>query len=89
MTPFEHLKATAAIHAIAERGHCSPEEIRFAIQEALDAAWAAAWTPGNLTAQVVWQRLFPGAQKPTVEEFIIAISRQIEKDSSWDLLVVP
>ena len=74
MTPFEYLKATAAIHTIAEREHCSPEDVRFAIQEALDAAWAVAWAPGNLRAQIAWQCLFPGARKPTVEEFIVRMA---------------
>ena len=70
MTQIEKAKVTAAIQAVATKDNKSIEEIRQVMQEALDIAWANAWQAGNLRAQVIWQRLFPGGEKPTVEEFI-------------------
>lgn len=75
MTLREKAKAKFTIRAIARRERKPAKEIRRAMQEALDAAWSTAWTPGNLSAQVQWQRLFPGPRKPTVEELIIKISQ--------------
>ena len=70
MTHIEEARVAAVIQTIADRENKTPEEIRQAMQEALDATWAAAWTPGNIRAQLQWQRLFPGGRKPSVEEFI-------------------
>ena len=75
MTLREKAKAKSAIRTIARREHKPTKEIRQAIQDALDAAWSAAWAPGNLSAQIQWQRLFPGPRKPTAEELIIKISQ--------------
>ena len=69
MTHIEEAKVAAVIQTIAARENKAPEEIRRAMQEALDAAWTAAWTPGNIRAQAQWQRIF-GARKPDLEEFI-------------------
>ena len=74
MTLKESFKAKAIIHAVALKENQSVEHVRKEMQEALDAAWEAAWAPGNIRGQVAWQRLFPGGRKPTVEEFIIGIS---------------
>ena len=46
MTHIEEAKVAAVIQTIAARENKAPEEIRRAMQEALDAAWTAAWTPG-------------------------------------------
>lgn len=81
MTTQEKTKVQNIISAIAQKENKSPEEIRHAMQEAIDAAWATAWTPGNIYAQVRWQQLFPCAQKPTVEEFIIGMASAIQNIS--------
>ena len=56
---------------------CSIAEIRSGIQECIDAAWDQVWTPGNIQAQVKWQRMFPGCKKPSIDEFIIVITKGI------------
>lgn len=77
MTVTEKQYAEALIQTVALRNNTTPEEVRSAIQEALDAAWAEAWRPGNIHAQVRWQQLFPGPRKPAVEEFIVRMSESL------------
>ena len=79
MTPAEKRHIERIIRKVAKKQNTTVPECRAAMQEALDEAWAAAWTPGNLRAQVAWQRLFPGGRKPTVEEFIAATSRTLRE----------
>ena len=76
MTLIDWLKAKKTLFILALQEGCSMEEIRNAIQECIDCAWAKAWTPGNLQAQVNWQIVFPGGKKPTVEQFIVAMARK-------------
>ena len=75
MTLQEKIRAEATIRAIAQEEGIQPQEVRQAMQEALDEAWAARRTPGNLRAQLAWQRLFPAGRKPSVEEFLVRLSR--------------
>lgn len=70
----------AIIRAAIQRG-IPYKEVRKDIQETLDEAWNETWAPGNLLAQVKWQRLFPGARKPTVEEFIIRLGDELQKQN--------
>jgi len=82
-TTFERIKIMneankmvieSVIARLAERHGVSPEEVVADIQEALDAAWNAAWLGGDIHAQIAWQRLFPGGLKPTVEELIYRVA---------------
>ena len=75
-------QAEKALRIVAAQEGCSVAHIRGAIQAAIDDAWNTAWTPGNLQAQVAWQQLFPGGKKPTVEEFIAAMTRRIKENES-------
>lgn len=77
MTLINWLKAKKTLCILAVKKGCSIGEIRSGIQECIDEAWKQVWTPGNIQAQVNWQRIFPGCKKPTVEEFIIGIARRI------------
>ena len=78
MTHIGKIKSTAAIQAIAIKKNKTSDEIRQAMQEALDIAWAEAWQVGNLPAQLEWQRLFPDGRKPSVEEFILNIAKRVQ-----------
>ena len=74
MTVKEKLRAEAAIRYVARTEGKTVRQVRQSMQEALDDAWSTAWQPGNIRAQLRWQRLFPGGRRPTVEEFIVRIS---------------
>ena len=78
MTIKEKRRAARTIRAVVEKEGRTVEEVRKAMQEAIDAAWAATWQPGNIRAQVAWQRLFRGT-KPTVEEFIVRCAVEAER----------
>ena len=79
MTLIQRLKVQKTLFILAAQEGCSVADVRGAMQAALDDAWNNAWTPGNLQAQVAWQRLFPGGNKPTVEEFIAAMAGKLPK----------
>ena len=79
MTLAEKLRIKATLGVIAAQEGCSVAHIRKEIQASIDDAWENTGTPGNLQAQLSWQRLFPGGKKPTVEEFIAAASRSLQK----------
>lgn len=69
----------------AKRFGISPDACRAEMQLALDEAWAATWRPGNIRAQVAWQRMFP-AGKPSLEEFIQGVAASIRGaplDTFW------
>lgn len=72
------IKGNLTILKVAQQQNKSAAEVRRDVQEALDEAWAEAWTPGNVRAQIKWQRLFPGHRKPTVEEFISRIAAELQ-----------
>lgn len=74
------IKGNLTILRIALQQNKSTTEVRHDMQETLDAAWAETWTPGNIRAQVKWQQLFPGCQKPTLEEFIICIAQEVKAE---------
>lgn len=77
MTFIEYLKAKKTIWLLAAQEGCTMAQARRSMQDCIDEAWDRAWTPGNLQAQVNWQRIFPGGKKPTVEEFIVGMARKI------------
>ena len=75
MTLRNKIRVQIIICKIASKERTTPRKVRAAMQEAIDEAWSEVWTPGNLHAQVVWQRLFPDGRRPTPEEFIVTASR--------------
>ena len=79
MTLQQKTKAEKIIRDIAQEEGMQPEEVRQAMQEALDAAWTAGRAPGNLRAQLTWQRLFPGNRKPSLEEFIFRLANEVPR----------
>ena len=79
MTLAKWFKAKKTLCILALLEGCSIAQIRNTIQSCIDYAWDQAWTPGNLQAQVNWQRIFPGGRKPTVEQFIIGMAQYINK----------
>ena len=63
---------------IAERYGGSPESVRSALQQALEASWQA---PNKTAAQTANQRSVPSAGAvPTVEEFLRYAETLLEKD---------
>lgn len=76
ITPGEYLKAQTAIRNFGQQYGLPYLAARVAFQQIIDAAWAKAWTPGNLQAQVRWQQYFPADRCPTVEEYIVTIARE-------------
>ena len=79
MTLLDKTKADTIIRMIAKREKKRPNEIRQAMQEALDAAWAAASEPGSLRARAAWLCLFPDGKKPTVEEFVCVCAQSAKE----------
>lgn len=77
MTLIEWLKAKKTLWIMAAQQGCSVADIRGAIQASIDDAWNNAWMPGNLHAQIQWQRMFPGGKKPSVEQFIVVMARKL------------
>ena len=75
------IKGNLTIFRAAQQQNKSIFEIRKGIQEALDEAWSEAWAPGNIHAQVKWQRLFPGGKKPTVEECIVYLGNALQSQN--------
>lgn len=86
MTLIDWIKTKKTLFILAVQEGCSMKHVRQEIQTSIDYAWNQAWTPGNIKAQVRWQRLFPGGKKPTVEEFIIAVSRNLSANESFSHL---
>lgn len=77
MTLIEWWKVKKTLWIMAAQQGCTVADIRGAIQASIDDAWNRAWTPGNLHAQIKWQQLFPGGEKPTVEQFIVVMGRKL------------
>lgn len=80
MTQAEMKRVKETLALLAARDGCSVAYIRNAIQASIDDAWSRAWAQGNLQAQAYWQQLFPNGMKPTVEEFIAAMARQVKEN---------
>ena len=80
MTLRNKIRIQITICKIAIKDRTTPRKVRAAMQEALDEAWSAAWTPGNLHAQVAWQCLVPGGHKPMPEEAIYYISKKATRN---------
>lgn len=78
MTLQQKMKVEKTIQTIALQEGMQPQKVRQAMQEALDNAWTAGHAPGNIHAQLAWQRLFPTGSKPSVEEFILVISKSLK-----------
>lgn len=81
MTLAEQIWVKKIIRTVAKKNKITAREARVSMQEALDAAWAEAWTSGNIHGQVRWQRLF-GVKKPSVEEFIIKCAEQTKREEN-------
>lgn len=77
MTIKERIKAHLVLCAVAQKYGQPVEHVRREVQAAIDAAWDQAWQPGNLQAQVEWQRRFPGGCKPSLEQFLITMGQQL------------
>ena len=77
MSIIEWFKVKKTLWILAVQEGCTVMQIKQSIQECINEAWAVSWTPGNIHAQVHWQKLFPGGKKPTVEQFIVGITRQL------------
>ena len=82
MTLLEWLKVKKILCIMAAQQGCTMKQIRDEIQACIDEAWDSAWTPGNLHAQIKWQQLFPGGNKPTVEEFVVVMAQEITNDET-------
>ncbi len=76
ITPSEWLRAKIAIRNFGRQYGLPALAARVAFQQLIDAAWERAWQPGNITAQVNWQQLFPADRRPTVEEYVVTIARE-------------
>ena len=87
MTLIEWLKVKKTLWIMAVQQGCSMTQIRHSIQECIDEAWNNAWSPGNIEAQVQWQRMFPGGKKPSVEQFIAAMARRLKDDKACPSLL--
>ena len=87
MTLMEWLKVKKTLWIMAIQQCCTMAQIRQDIQVSIDDAWNRAWTPGNIEAQVNWQRIFPGGKKPTVEQFIVAMARRLTIGEEFPFLL--
>ena len=77
MTLIEWLKAKKTLWIMAAQQGCTMKQIRCTIQACIDDTWDRVWTPGNITAQLNWQFMFPSGKKPTVEEYIVVVARKM------------
>ena len=59
------------INKIAKDHNTSPDKVLKGIDLAISTA------KSNPTSQEMWQKLFPGGNKPTAEEFIVTIANFI------------
>lgn len=73
MTIKEKVRAKLVIWKVALAANKSPAEVRKEMQAAIDLAWQTT-TPATLEAQ---HHRFP-AGKPTVEEFMIELGKQLK-----------
>ena len=73
MTIKEKIRAELVIWKVALAANKSPAEVRKEMQAAIDMAWQTA-TPAAIEAQY---HRFP-AGKPTVEEFMIEMGKQLK-----------
>lgn len=74
MKIFDTMRGRASIRRTADHFGQSEEQIRKDMQEALDAAWATA----DPAAKKLQEEMFPGG-KPTLEQFIATVARQIRE----------
>ena len=77
MTLIEWFKVKKTLWIMARMQGLTIAQVRRSIEVSIDEAWRRVWTPGNLKDQVIWQELFPGGEKPTVEEFIVTMGRKL------------
>lgn len=73
MTIIEQNRAREILRAVAAKNGVSAAEVRQSIQEAIDAAWDNP----DPAAKARQQQLFPDGRTPTVEEFLIRVSREL------------
>lgn len=73
MTISEWLRAKAVIQTIATQEGKTPAEIRASMQEAIDEAW----NTDDPAARAKQLQLFPDGKKPTVERFMLTLSKYI------------
>ena len=62
------------INQLAKESGSTPEKVRASMQAAIDEAWK------NRTgsAETAWKKFFPGDQKPTVEEFLLRLRKEVQ-----------
>lgn len=74
MKIFDTMRAKRAIRGTAQQFGVSRQQCRADMQAAIDEAWATA----DPAAQAEQQHLFP-AGKPTVEEFLAVLGKQLQE----------
>lgn len=80
MKIFDTMKGRAAISRTAEHYGVSNAEVRAEMQKALDAAWETT----DPVAKQKQAELFPNG-KPTLEQFIVALSDAVKRERSQGL----
>lgn len=66
-------RARQAIRETARRSGISKAQCRADMKEAIDEAWKTT----DPAARAHWAQLFPSGKKPTVEEFIARLGKEI------------
>lgn len=74
VTLKERIRAKAVIQELAQREGKSPEEIRRSMQECIDEAWDNK----TQTSAAAWLRYFPDGKKPTLEEFMCRLAKELK-----------
>lgn len=73
MTTFEKNRIKDIINQMAEEEGISPEEVHASMQQCIDAAWKNR----NGAAKNEREKFFSGDQKPTVEEFLLRLRKEV------------
>ena len=77
ITIIERLKAAKVIRKLARDKGLSVLQARSLIWHGIEEAWGKASMPDNQKARTKWQQLFPLSRKPTVDEYIVTIAREM------------
>lgn len=70
----DKLKARATIRETARKFGITPEQCKADMQAAIDEGWRTE----DPAARAYWAELFPGGRKPSLEEFICRVAKEVE-----------
>lgn len=82
MKLHDKLRAKATIRKTARKFEITPAQSRADMQAAIDDAWER--TREDPAARAYWEKMFPGGRKPSLEEFICRVAKEVEYRQGTD-----